>query len=92
MDELYFDLYVFMVGCLFLSVMIVIDRRRLSRIQKEIKFRRESDRNNPIRRLVTTMPHDGGDYEISVPDDPDPAEVTKMPSRWRRLSHILFGR
>ncbi len=40
--------------------------------------------------IVPTMPHDDGDYEILVPDDP--VEVTQMPSFRRRLIYLLFGR
>ncbi|MEK7120819.1 MAG: hypothetical protein AAB840_01890 [Patescibacteria group bacterium] len=36
--------------------------------------------------------HDGAPYLELVTEDPDPAEVTKMPSRWRRVIHLLFGR
>ena len=25
-------------------------------------------------------------------EDPDPSDVVRMPSRWRRLIHLLFGR
>ena len=36
-------------------------------------------------RIVRVMPHDGGDYEILLPGDPDPAEVMRPPSFWHRI-------
>lgn len=38
------------------------------------------------------MPTDYGDYEETIPDDIDSAEVTRMPSRWRRILNLLWGR
>ena len=72
--------------------MVVTDCRRFRRIEKEIELRREADRNNPVWKLIATMPHDGGGCEIDVPDDFDPIEAPIMPSFWRRVVHILFGR
>ena len=36
--------------------------------------------------------HDGEPYLELVTEEPDPAEVTRMPSRWHRIIHLLFGR
>ncbi|MFY9492985.1 MAG: hypothetical protein WAP55_00655 [Minisyncoccia bacterium] len=35
--------------------------------------------------IVRTMPHDGGDHEILLPGDPDPAKVVRPPPFWRRI-------
>lgn len=41
-------------------------------------------------KTIRTMPHDEGDFETLLPDDPNPGEVTRLPSLWRRIIHTLF--
>lgn len=37
--------------------------------------------------------HDGAPYLKLITEEPDPAEVVRMPSGWwRRLARLLFGR
>lgn len=38
--------------------------------------------------VVPTMPHDEGSWEMLLPDDPKPEEVTRPLSRWRRFVHL----
>jgi hypothetical protein len=33
-----------------------------------------------------------GEYLIVIADEPDPEEATRMPSTWRRIRYLLFGR
>lgn len=46
--------------------------------------------NEAGSKIVRVMPHDGGDFETLIPDDPDPTEVIREPSFWRRISNTLF--
>lgn len=33
-----------------------------------------------------------GEYLAVIADEPDPKEVTRMPSTWKRIRYLLFGR
>ncbi|MEK7077726.1 MAG: hypothetical protein AAB928_01365 [Patescibacteria group bacterium] len=47
--------------------------------------------NEADSKIIRVMPHNGGDYEMLLPDGPDPAEAVRPPSFWRRIIRTLYS-